>query len=216
VPKPDLRPLKAHEAIAERLHDTSIGFAIDRFLSVAIKRNQKPAVGFMGGHDTLRGKPEFRQVAMIARALRLKGFTIISGGGPGLMEAANFGALMAPYNDAQIEAALTTLKSKPDPTHQADWVQSAAQVRACLLPKWNSREKPGSESLGVPTWYYGNEPPNLFASHTGKYFYNSVREDGLVTIAAGGIVFGPGSAGTVQEIFQDVPINSLTIIASPR
>jgi hypothetical protein len=29
---------------------------------------------------------------------------------------------------------------------------------------------------------------------TGKYFFNSVREDGLVTIASGGIVFGPGKA----------------------
>jgi hypothetical protein len=70
-----------------------------------------------------------------------------------------------------------------------------------------AREKAESESVGIPTWYYGNEPPNLFASHTGKYFFNSVREDGLVSIASGGIVFGPGNAGTVQEIFQDAPLN---------
>ena len=44
-------------------------------------------------------------------------------------------------------------------------------------------ELPESVSLGIPTWYYGNEPPNLFASHAGKYFFNSVREDGLVSIA---------------------------------
>ena len=36
-----------------------------------------------------------------------------------------------------------------------------------------------------------------------KYFANSVREDGLLTIARHGIVFTPGSAGTIQEIFQD-------------
>jgi hypothetical protein len=75
------------------------------------------------------------------------------------------------------------------------------------LPAPRPYEKPGGESLGIPTWYYGNEPPNLFASHTGKYFFNSVREDGLVTIAGGGIVFGPGNAGTVQEVFQDAPLN---------
>jgi hypothetical protein len=86
-------------------------------------------------------------------------------------------------------------------------VANACQVRASLLPKWNSREDPGSENLGIPTWYYGNEPPILFATPTGKYFFNSVREDGLVSIATSGIVFGAGKAGTVQEIFQGAPFN---------
>jgi len=75
------------------------------------------------------------------------------------------------------------------------------------MPKWNSTELPDSASLGIPTWFYGNEPPNLFATHTGKYFFNSIREDGLVSVANGGIVFGPGAAGTVQEIFQDTTLN---------
>ncbi|NNF07335.1 MAG: hypothetical protein HKN21_11290, partial [Candidatus Eisenbacteria bacterium] len=43
--------------------------------------------------------------------------------------------------------------------------------------------------------------------HIAKYFANSVREDGLVTIAKGGIVFAPGSAGTIQEIFQEATQN---------
>jgi predicted Rossmann-fold nucleotide-binding protein len=205
--KPKVRPLKPHEAIAERLHDTRIGFGIDRFLREAIQRSHKPVVGFMGGHDALRDKPEFGQVAEIARTLRRQGFTIVSGGGPGLMEAANFGAFMAGYSDQQFGAALETLSKHPRASQAEDWIASACAVRASLLPKWNSKEKAESESLGVPTWYYGNEPPNLFASYTGKYFFNSVREDGLVSIAGGGIVFGPGKAGTVQEVFQDAPLN---------
>jgi predicted Rossmann-fold nucleotide-binding protein len=207
VQPPSTRPLKPYEAVAERLHDTGIGFGIDRFLKVATVRSNKPTVGFMGGHDTARNKPEFRQVAEIARELRTQGFTIVSGGGPGLMEAANFGAFMAGYSDPQFTTALATLSSHPDAADQVNWVKSASDVRASLLPKWNSKEKAMSESLGVATWYYGNEPPNLFASHTGKYFYNSVREDGLVSIASGGIIFGPGSAGTVQEVFQDATLN---------
>jgi predicted Rossmann-fold nucleotide-binding protein len=161
----------------------------------------------MGGHDTPRNKPEFGQVAQIARALRQEGFTIVSGGGPGLMEAANFGAFMAPYADSHFDAALGTLAAHPDASDHVNWVKSASDVRASLLPRWNAREKPDSESVGVPTWFYGNEPPNLFASHTGKYFFNSVREDGLVSIAGGGVIFGPGNAGTVQEVFQDAPLN---------
>jgi predicted Rossmann-fold nucleotide-binding protein len=201
------RQLKPYEVIAERLHDVAIGHRIDRFLSAATQRRSKPVVGFMGGHDTDRDDPAFRQVAVIARTLRQADFTIVSGGGPGLMEAANFGAFMAPYSDAEFEPALQTLKDHPKASDHAAWVASACEVRARLLRKWNAREIEDSQSLGIPTWYYGNEPPNLFASHTGKYFFNSVREDGLVSIASGGIIFGPGKAGTVQEVFQDAPLN---------
>ncbi|HOY52590.1 MAG TPA: hypothetical protein PLX49_12500, partial [Prolixibacteraceae bacterium] len=40
-----------------------------------------------------------------------------------------------------------------------------------------------------------------------KYFANSVREDGLLALAKGGVIFSPGSAGTIQEIFQDATQN---------
>jgi predicted Rossmann-fold nucleotide-binding protein len=200
---PAIRQLKSYEAVAERLHDTAIGMAIDRYLKVSTERSKKPVVGFMGGHDTDRDDPAFVQIAGIARTLRKMDFTIVSGGGPGLMEAANFGAFMAPYSERQFADALSTLKASPKASNNADWIKSACAVRATLLDRWNAREEEQSESLGIPTWYYGNEPPNLFASHTGKYFFNSVREDGLVTIASGGVIFGPGKAGTVQEVFQD-------------
>ena len=63
------------------------------------------------------------------------------------------------------------------------------------------------ESLGVPTWLYGHEPATPFATHIAKYFDNSIREDGILTIAKGGIIYSPGSAGTLQEIFQDAVQN---------
>jgi hypothetical protein len=66
-------------------------------------------------------------------------------------------------------------------------------------------KRPG-ESLAVPTWYYGHEPTTPCATKIGKYFQNSLREDGLITIAHG-IVFAPGKAGTLQEIFQDAVRN---------
>ena len=57
-------------------------------------------------------------------------------------------------------------------------------------------------SLGIPTWHYGHEPPNPFSSLVAKYFRNAIREDVLLEVCRGGIVFLPGAAGTVQEIFQ--------------
>src|SRR5207237_446994 len=58
-------------------------------------------------------------------------------------------------------------------------------------------------SLGVPTWFYGHEQPNIFATYIAKYFENSVREEGLLSIASRGVIFAEGSAGTLEEIYQN-------------
>ena len=60
-----------------------------------------------------------------------------------------------------------------------------------------------SPSLGIPTWFYGHEPSNVFATAIAKYFRNALREAILLQICDAGIVFLPGAAGTVQEVFQD-------------
>ncbi|HEY1772939.1 MAG TPA: hypothetical protein VGH91_07085 [Gammaproteobacteria bacterium] len=197
------RHLRPYEAVAANLHDV----AITRALGLFINRTHKSIVGFMGGHDIRRDNPLFEEIARIARTLRHHRFLIVSGGGPGLMEAANFGAFMAPYDDHKFNRALRILKLSPDATDQRAWIASAASVREMLLGKWNGYEPAGSVSVGIPTWYYGSEPPNLFASHSGKYFFNSVREDGLVSIADCGTIFTEGAAGTVQEIFQGSTLN---------
>lgn len=204
------RMLNIAEAIAARLHDTEIGHSIDDFLRATGVR----AVGFMGGHNTLRTDSAYAQIAEMARTLRRAGLMIVTGGGPGLMEAANLGAFLAPYDDAQLGSALSILKEAPeagnakDPDGSFKWLKTAATVRASLLGgNWRAPAKSGSANLGIPTWLYGHEPPNLFSTVIGKYFYNSVREDGLITVASGGLVFGPGEAGTVQEVFQDTTLN---------
>ena len=50
---------------------------------------------------------------------------------------------------------------------------------------------------------YGHEWTSPFATHIAKLFENSVREDTLLTIAYGGIIYAPGRAGTIQEVFQE-------------
>ena len=203
------RTLSIGEAVAARVHDAGIERAIDEFL----RSSGSKAVGFMGGHSVSRLAVPYRQVAAIARDLRRAGSMVVTGGGPGLMEAANLGAFLAPYADAELDAALQELSVAPESAGKAagDWIRSAALLRARLLDgNWRATPRAGSENLGVPTWLYGHEPPNLFATAVGKYFYNSVREDGLVNLASGGIIFGTGEAGTVQEVFQDVTVNYYT------
>ena len=112
------------------------------------------------------------------------------------MEAANLGAYLSGLPDADFASALQSLAAVPGfrPSVTA-WARAAAAVVG--------HHPSGTTSLGIPTWFYGHEPPNLFATHIAKYFANSVREAILLELCNGGIVFLPGSAGTVQEIFQD-------------
>jgi hypothetical protein len=76
-----------------------------------------------------------------------------------------------------------------------DWARAAFEVREAFPG--------GRESLGIPTWHYGHEPPNVFATAIAKYFRNSTREATLLEVCSAGIVFLPGLGGTVQEVFQD-------------
>jgi hypothetical protein len=55
-------------------------------------RGIRPAVSMFGGARIKQGHPYFVKTERIARLLSDAGFSIISGGGPGLMEAANRGA----------------------------------------------------------------------------------------------------------------------------
>ena len=205
------RKLSIAETIAARLHDT----AIDRLVA-ALVLEHRPSVAMMGSHSIGRDHPAYLQFALIARELRRRGFLVISGGGPGLMEAANFGAFLAPCADEVLTESLEILAQAPAYEQGEPWAAAAAEARTLVLRRmpggdpdadWTSAPPPAACSLGLPTWYYSKEWPNLFASHIGKYFFNSLREDGLVSVATAGIVFGMGEAGTVQEVFQNASLN---------
>lgn len=59
-----------------------------------------------------------------------------------------------------------------------------------------------SRSVGIPTWFYGHEPPNVFGEQIAKFFSNALREDLLLHHSRDGLMVLPGAAGTVQEVFQ--------------
>ncbi|HKN46620.1 MAG TPA: TIGR00730 family Rossman fold protein [Candidatus Polarisedimenticolia bacterium] len=55
-------------------------------------RRVEPAVSIFGGSRVRRGSHHYRRAIQVAQALAREGFSIITGGGPGIMEAANLGA----------------------------------------------------------------------------------------------------------------------------
>jgi predicted Rossmann-fold nucleotide-binding protein len=142
------------------------------------------------------------------------GFLMTSGGGPGAMEATHFGAWMANRPEADVEAALGILAACPGFSPREPWLATALAVKKAF-PRIPGVDGTIADSLGVPTWLYGHEPPTAFATEIAKYFANSVREEGLLAIANSGVVFSPGSAGTIQEVFQDAAQNHYRSFGHP-
>ena len=182
--------------LARSLHDHSISDALHDFLS---SYDERHLVGIMGGHGLLRTDAAYRKIARISKQLTEAGYLMISGGGPGAMEATHLGAWFAGRTDDELDQAIDILRVAPS-FRDEGWLATAFEVRR----RWPQEKY---ESLGVPTWLYGHEPATPFATHIAKYFDNSIREDGILTIAKGGIIYSPGSAGTLQEIFQDAVQN---------
>lgn len=188
-----------NEALCQRIHDNAIDESLRKLVGYdGHGMTEKKCVAFMGGHSTRRDDEWYVKTAKTAKLLGENGYFIVSGGGPGIMEATNLGAYFAGKGNDELNFALKILQQAP---HYTDAGYNARAME--VLEKFPE----GSESLAIPTWFYGHEPSNLFASHIAKYFSNSIREDTLLAVALYGIVFSPGSAGTTQEIFQDATQN---------
>lgn len=196
---PDVR-----EAVAQRLHDAGIDNALGKALAAwAAAHGTRGAVGIMGGHAEPRGSEAFRMAATLARKLGKDARLIVTGGGPGVMEAANLGAYFASRTERELDAAIDMLAAAPHFADHDPFTAAALGVRATYpLPAVDQADRLRFGGLALPTWLYGHEPANLFAGQIGKYFSNAVREDSILRLSRGGIVFAPGWAGTVQEVFQ--------------
>ena len=184
------------ETLGRTLHDHSMTNAMNDFLS---HFDEKQVVGIMGGLGLLRTEDSYRQVVLVSKKLTESGCLMVSGGGPGAMEATHLGAWMAGRSEEETDHAISILKEAPS-FNDKRWLNTALQVMLEYLQEQYV-------SLGVPTWLYGHEPATPFATHIAKYFDNSIREDSILSIAKGGVIYSPGSAGTMQEIFQEAVQN---------
>lgn len=184
------------EALARNLHDFCIMQSAKRMLA---RYDKCKVVAVMGGNAMRRDEMAYEKIARISKGLTEQGSLMVSGGGSGAMEATGFGAWMAGRGEDEFADALSRLKAVPA-QEDVDYLQVSFSI---------IRDYPQTQysNLTIPTWLYGHEWTSPFATHIAKLFENSVREDTLLTIAYGGIVYAPGRAGTIQEVFQEAVQN---------
>jgi predicted Rossmann-fold nucleotide-binding protein len=204
-------PMDADEAVQRAVHDAHVTFDLGAIIA------DRRVVGVMGGHRLPRDSADYERVAHLARDLARRGMLVCTGGGPGAMEAAHLGASLSRHPDPVLATTISALSAvprmpdlhgilHPDGTPELALVVAAGEWFA---PAWVASRAIADpvETLSIPTWHYGHEPTSPFATRIAKLFQNSVREDGLITIARQGLVFTRGSAGTLQEVFQDAQQN---------
>jgi predicted Rossmann-fold nucleotide-binding protein len=181
-------PATSAATLTQSLHDHSIDEALTDWIE------GRRLVGVMGGHSVDRSSATFADAARLGWMLGQE-YVVATGGGPGAMEAANLGAFLAGSSRDHVATAVASLSGVPSFRPSVDqWVAKSLAVLDGVE---------GRPNLGIPTWFYGHEPSNVFATAIAKYFRNAIRESILLMICEAGIVFLPGSGGTVQEIFQD-------------
>lgn len=181
----------AYVTVLRAIHDDAMSDALTAVVE------GRTVVGVMGGHALRRGTDDFAAAALLGHRLAEAGLLVVTGGGPGAMEAANLGAWAS--DETLLDEALLAVAAVPDfvPDIGA-WVRPALELRLARSTNGPTQLR----SLGIPTWYYGHEPPNAFAQLIAKFFSNALREDLLLAHSTDGLVVLPGAAGTVQEVFQ--------------
>ncbi|WP_152033715.1 SLOG cluster 4 domain-containing protein [Bradyrhizobium sp. DOA9] len=203
---------------AQAAHDAAIADALRIFL----KTVQRPLVGVMGGHSLPRDHKAYKAIAHLARDLAREHFLLVTGGGPGVMEAAHLGVAFSSFESVgPLDEAIGLISAVPrapllDDLFTDTWTIKEEKLgaidgaRKWLKAALDARGKAPEilpVSLAIPTWLYGAEPTMPFATHYAKYFQNSLREEALVNNSRAGIVYGRGGGGTMREIYQDVERN---------
>ncbi|MFC5501175.1 LOG family protein [Lysinimonas soli] len=204
-------PVDPYAAMMRALHDSSVTLDVGGVIA------DRRVVGIMGGHELPRDSAAYRRIAELGRELARRRLLVCTGGGPGAMEAGHLGAALSAQSDDQLTdtiAALAAMPSMPELTRIVGHggIADGRLVRTAhdwFAPAWELSRAivDPVESISIPTWHYGHEPTTPFATHIAKLFQNSIREDGLLTIARQGVIFTQGSAGTLHEVFQDAEQN---------
>ena len=135
-------PAALRDTVVRALHDATIEVALARFV------RGRRIVGVMGGHAVERGAPGYCSAVSLGRELARAGFVVATGGGPGVMEAANLGAWFAPSDDDALEAALEELTRAPSYASDPRRVRGMCPRHPAAMAE--PKREPRRTDLGVP------------------------------------------------------------------
>lgn len=115
----------------ELLNPSRVGHQINRELEMAKDRLEAigPAVSIYGSARIKPHDPYYQAARTLAQTLATEGFTVISGGGPGIMEAANKGAQEGAHGRSVGLNILLPFEQQPNPYQDIslDFVHFAAR-----------------------------------------------------------------------------------------
>ena len=182
------------EDLARTLHDHAITDA----LNDAPPDRASPGGGIMGGHALLRGEEAYRAVAElpVADALAARWSPAVA---RAQWRPPTSVPTCVPGRTPWTRRCRARAGAVLPPQHRY-WVGTAFQVR-------DAGQSPVRSQLQHPYLALRTRTDQRLRHRIAKYFANALREDTLLHRCRGGIVYLPGEAGTVQEIFQAVTEN---------
>lgn len=180
------------------LHDQDASADLEDYFT------QYPAqerIGIMGGSDLDRDTSGYHEVALLSKRLSESDYTIITGGGPGAMEAAHVGAWFACRSDEDLNNAIKMLSTVPKYAKN-EWLRTATEVQD-KYPRLSP-----TKDVAITTFVYGHRPPTSFASKLTTYFSEPLREEAILLSSTGAMIFTPGGAGTDEEVLESIKYNT--------
>src|SRR6516164_2527765 len=165
------------------------------------------AVSVFGSARTRPGAPEYLLAEEIAAALCEAGYAVITGGGPGVMEAANTGAAEAGGVSVGLGIEL------PMESGLNEYVNIGVEFRYFFVRKTCFRSEAankGAAEAGGVSVGLGIELPmesglNEYANVGVEFRYFFVRKTCFIKYSQAFVVL-PGGFGTMDELFEALPL----------